>query len=164
MEYRVSFSIINSPVFLEGFMVFSFHTLGFSLAGTSFGEWYGQEPSFDFFFCLFDPGSMWQSQFLHYSGGHASPRLSLSLTGCGKSIKDTHFCRLWDPVRVKPVWILPVNHRLSQSGEWPRPFLPSMSSFLSQGHTGEVWGLSLPPHVLLMFSSPCLHDIVLKEH
>lgn len=73
------------------------------------------------------------------SGGCASPGLSLSPTECGKSVKATHFCRLWDSLRVKPG--LDTSHHPTdcprmESG--PRLILPSIPSLLSRGHTGEV--------------------------
>lgn len=142
-------------MFSEDFTVFGFHVLGYSLAGSGFGKWHGQEPSFDFLLCLFDPRSMLQSLFLHFSGGYATPRLSLSLTGCGKSIKP--------PISAGRGTLLDPSHQPTdcprmESG--PRLFRPSISPFLSQAT--QVRSEDSP--CLLRHSSPCLHVIAPKEH
>lgn len=98
---------------------------------------------------------MLQSLFLHYSGGYAFPRLSLSLTGCGKSIKTTHFCRLWDSLGSFPSTTDCLEWRVAPGSSYT-PFL------LSFHRATQVRSEDSP--CLLRLSPPCLHVIAPKEH
>lgn len=144
---------MNSPVFSEDFTVFGFHVLGYSLAGNGFGKWLGQEPGCNFFLCLFDPGSMLQSLFLHYSGGYASPRLSLSLS-VARASKP--------PMSAGRGTLLDPSHQPTDCPEWRvAPGSSDPASLLSFHRATQVRSVDSP--CLRRLSSPCLRVIAPKS-
>lgn len=147
---------MNSPVFSEDFTVFGFHVLGYSLAGTGFGKWHGQELGFNFFLCLFDPGSMLQSLFLHYSGGYAFPRLSLSLSlSVARASKP--------PISAGRGTLLDPSHQPTDCPEWRvAPGSSDPASLLSFHRAAQVRSEDSP--CLHRLSSPCLRVIAPQEH